>query len=99
MNKTVIIILMVIALRIMTIIASKKKYKFVITTITEIHMGTLYVELPSDTIFLSEVQYISKPIHDTIYVHGGDSIANYSEEFFVDSAFTVLYNIDVKVMI
>ena len=45
------------------------------------------------------MRYISKPIHDTIYVHEGDSIASYSGEFFVDSAVTVLYNIDVKGMI
>ena len=68
MNKTTIIILMAIALGIMTIIATKKETNSVKTTITEIHTDTLYVELPSDTIFLSEVRYISKPIHDTIYV-------------------------------
>ena len=45
------------------------------------------------------MRHISKPIHDTIYVHEGDSIASYSGEFFVDSAVTVLYNIDVKGMI
>jgi len=45
------------------------------------------------------VRHISKPIHDTIYVHEGDSIASYIGEFFVDSAVTVLYNIDVKGMI
>ena len=65
MNKTTIIILMALALEIMTIIATKNKYELIITTITEIHSDTLYVELPSNTIFLSEVRYISKLIHDT----------------------------------
>ena len=68
MNKTTIIILMAIAHGIMTITATKKEYEFVMTTITEIHTVTLYVELPNDTIFLSEVRYMSKLIHDTIYV-------------------------------
>ena len=45
------------------------------------------------------MRHISKPIYDTIYDHEGDSIASYSGEFFVDSAVTVLYNIDVKGMI
>lgn len=67
MNKTTIIILMDIALMI-TIIATKKEYEFVMTTITEIHTVTLYVELPNDTIFLSEVRYMSKLFHDTIYI-------------------------------
>ncbi len=57
MNKTTIIILMALALEIMTIIATKNKYELIITTITEIHSDTLYVELPSNTIFLSEVRY------------------------------------------
>ena len=65
-----------------TIIATKKEYEFVMTTITEIHTVTLYVELPNDTIFLSEVRYMSKLIHDTIYVHEGDSITNYGGDFF-----------------
>jgi len=57
MNKTTIIILMALALEIMTIIATKNKYELIITTIIEIHSDTLYVELPSNTIFLSEVRY------------------------------------------
>jgi len=57
MNKTTIIILMALALEIITIIATKNKYELIITTITEIHSDTLYVELPSNTIFLSEVRY------------------------------------------
>ena len=65
MNKTTITILRAIVLGIMTIIVTKKKYEFVLTTITEINTDTLYVERPSDTIFLSEVRYISKLIHDT----------------------------------
>ena len=34
-----------------------------------------------------------------VFAFAGDSIANYSGEFFVDSAVTVIYNIDVKGMI
>ena len=66
MNKTIIIILRAIVLGIMTTIATKKENEFVRTTIAEINTDTLYVELPSDIIFLSEVRYISKPIHDTL---------------------------------
>jgi hypothetical protein len=65
MNKTIIIILRAIVLGIMTTIATKKENEFVRTTIAEINTDTLYVELPSDIIFLSEVRYISKLIHDT----------------------------------
>jgi len=66
MNKTIIIILRAIVLGIMTTIATKKENEFVRTTIAEINTDTLYVELPSDIIFLSEVRYISKLIHDTL---------------------------------
>jgi hypothetical protein len=66
MNKTIIIILRAIVLWIMTTIATKKENEFVRTTIAEINTDTLYVELPSDIIFLSEVRYISKLIHDTL---------------------------------
>jgi hypothetical protein len=89
-----------IALGIMTIIATKKKYEFVTTTITETHTDTLYVELPKDTIFMNRVKYIHEPVHDTVFVNQkGDSILNYNGEFFVDSAVTVLYDISVKGMI
>ena len=81
----------------MTIIATKKKYEFVTTTITETHTDTLYVELPKDTIFMNRVKYIHEPVHDTVFVNQkGDSILNYNGEFFVDSAVTVLYDISVK---
>jgi hypothetical protein len=100
MNKTTIIVLMGIALGIMTIIATKKKYEFVTNTITETHTDTLYVELPKDTIFMNRVKYIHEPVHDTVFVNQkGDSILNYNGEFFVDSAVTVLYDISVKGMI
>ena len=100
MNKTTIIILMALALGVMTLIATKQQFKVKTVVITESHTDTLYVELPSDTIYLDKVRYISKPIHDTVYVNQeGDSIANYSGEFFVDSTVTVIYNIDVKGMI
>ena len=90
---------MAIALGVMTLIATKQQFKVKVVTITENHTDTLFIEKPADTVFLDKVRYISKPIHDTIYVHKGDSIASYSGEFFVDSAVTVLYNIDVKGMI
>ena len=91
---------MAIALGIMTIIATKKKYEYVTTVITESHTDTLFIEKPADTVFLDKVRYISKPIHDTVFVNQeGELITNYSGEFFVDSAVTVLYNIDVKGMI
>ena len=100
MNKNSIIIFMAIALGVMTLIATKQQFKVKTVVITESHTDTLYVELPSDTIYLDKVRYISKPIHDTIYVNQeGDSIANYSGEFFVDRTVTVIYNIDVKGMI
>ena len=100
MNKTSIIILMAIALGVMTLIATKQQFKVKTVVITESHTDTLFIEKPADTVFLDKVRYISKPIHDTVYVNQkGDSIANYSGEFFVDSAVTVLYNIDVKGMI
>ena len=99
MKKTSIIILMALALGVMTLIATKQQFKVKVVTITENHTDTLFIEKPADTVFLDKVRYISKPIHDTIYVHEGDSIASYSGEFFVDSTVTVLYNIDVKGMI
>ena len=99
MSKNSIIFLMAITIGILGIISSKQQFKVKTVVITETHTDTLYVELPSDTVFLDKVRYISKPIHDTVYVKGGDSIANYSGEFFVDSTVTVLYNIDVKGMI
>ena len=100
MNKNSIIIFMAIALGVMTLIATQQQFKVKTVVITESHTDTLYVELPSDTIYLDKVRYISKPIHDTVYVNQeGDSIANYSGEFFVDSTVTVIYNIDVKGMI
>ena len=96
MNKNSIIIFMAIALGVMTLIATQQQFKVKTVVITESHTDTLYVELPSDTIYLDKVRYISKPIHDTVYVNQeGDSIANYSGEFYVDSTVTVLYNIDV----
>ena len=99
MKKTSIIILMALALGVMTLIATKQQFKVKTVVITESHTDTLFIEKPADTVFLDKVRYISKPIHDTIYVHEGDSIASYSGEFFVDSTVTVLYNIDVKGMI
>ena len=100
MNKTSIIIFMAIALGVMTLIATKQQFKVKVVTITENHTDTLFIEKPADTVFLDKVRYINKPIHDTVYVNQqGDSIANYSGSFFVDSAVTVLYNIDVKGMI
>ena len=100
MNKTTIIILMAIALGIMTIIATKKKYEFVTTVITESHTDTLYVELPRDTVFMDKVKYISNPIHDTVFINNeGEEITNYTGEFFVDSAVTVIYDINVKGLI
>ena len=99
MKKTSIIILMAIALGVMILIATKQQFKVKTVVITESHTDTLFIEKPADTVFLDKVRYISKPIHDTIYVHEGDSIASYSGEFFVDSTVTVLYNIDVKGMI
>ena len=100
MNKNSIIIFMAIALGVMTLIATQQQFKVKTVVITESHTDTLYVELPSDTIYLDKVRYISKPIHDTVYVNQeGDSIANYSGEFFVDSTVTVIYNIDAKGMI
>jgi len=100
MNKTSIITLMAIALGVMTIVATKQQFKVKVVTITETHTDTLLIEKPADTVFLDKVRYISKPIHDTVYVNQkGDSIANFSGKFFVDSAVTVLYSIDVKGMI
>ena len=100
MNKTSIIITMAIALGVMTLIATKQQFKVKVVTITENHTDTLFIEKPADTVFLDKVRYISKPIHDTVYVDKeGQLITNYSGEFFVDSAVTVLYNIDVKGMI
>jgi len=100
MNKTSIIIFMAIALGVMTLIATKQQFKVKVVTITENHTDTLFIEKPADTVFLDKVRYINKPIHDTVYVNQqGDSIANYSGEFYVDSTVTVLYNIDVKGMI
>jgi hypothetical protein len=100
MSKTTIIILMAIALGVMTLIATKQQFKVKTVVITERHDDTLYIEQLADTVFLDKVRYISKPIHDTVYVNQeGDSIANYSGEFFVDSTVTVIYNIDVKGMI
>ena len=100
MNKTTIIILMALALGVMTLIATKQQFKVKTVVITESHTDTLFIEKPADTVFLDKVRYISKPIHDTVYVNQeGDSIANYSGEFFVDSTVTVIYNIDVKGMI
>ena len=97
MNKTSIITLMAIALGVMTLIATKQQFKVKVVTITENHTDTLFIEKPADTVFLDKVRYISKPIHDTVYVNQqGDSIANYSGEFYVDSTVTVIYNIDVK---
>ena len=90
---------MALALGVMTLIATKQQFKVKTVVITESHTDTLFIEKPADTVFLDKVRYISKPIHDTIYVHEGDSIASYSGEFFVDSTVTVLYNIDVKGMI
>ena len=91
---------MAIALGVMTLIATKQQCKVKTVVITESRTDTLFIEKPADTVFLDKVRYISKPIHDTIYVNQqGDSIANYSGQFFVDSAVTVLYNIDVKGMI
>ena len=100
MNKTTIIILMALALGVMTLIATKQQFKVKTVVITESHTDTLFIEKPADTVVLDKVRYISKPIHDTVYVNQeGDSIANYSGEFFVDSTVTVIYNIDVKGMI
>jgi hypothetical protein len=100
MSKTTIIILMAIALGVMTLIATKQQFKVKTVVITERHDDTLYIEQLADTVFLDKVRYISKPIHDTVYVNQqGDSIANYSGEFYVDSTVTVLYTIDVKGMI
>ena len=100
MNKNSIIIFMAIALGVMTLIATKQQFKVKTVVITESHTDTLFIEKPADTVFLDKVRYISKPINDTVYVNQqGDSIANYSGEFYVDSTVTVLYNIDVKGMI
>ena len=100
MKKTTIIILMALALGVMTLIATKQQFKVKVVTITENHTDTLFIEKPADTVFLDKVRYISKPIHDTVFVNQeGELITNYSGEFFVDSAVTVLYNIDVKGMI
>ena len=90
---------MAIALGVMTLIATKQQFKVKVVTITENHTDTLFIEKPADTVFLDKVRYISKPIHDTVYVKEGDSIAIFSGEFYVDSTVTVLYNIDVKGMI
>ena len=91
---------MAIALGVMTLIATKQQFKVKTVVITESHTDTLFIEKPADTVFLDKVRYISKPIHDTVYVNQkGDSIANFSGKFFVDSAVTVLYSIDVKGMI
>jgi hypothetical protein len=99
-NKTTIIILMGIALGIMTIIATKKKYEFVTTTITETHTDTLYVELPTDTVYMDKVKYISNPIHDTVYINNeGEEITKYKGEFVVDSMVTVIYDIDIQGLI
>jgi len=96
MTKNSIIILMAIALGIMTIIATKKKYEFVTTTITETHTDTLYVELPPDTILIDKIKYVSNPIHDTVYVtQEGDSVKKFKGEFMVDDEITVLYDMDV----
>jgi hypothetical protein len=100
MNKNSIIILMALALGVMTLIATKQQFKVKTVVITESHTDTLYVELPSDTVFLDKVRYINKPIHDTVYVdQEGELITNYSGEFFIDSTVTVLYKIDVQGMI
>ena len=100
MSKTSIIILMAIALGVMTLIATKQQFKVKVVTITENHTDTLFIEKPADTVFLDKVRYISKPIHDTVFVNQeGELITNYSGEFYVDSTVTVLYNIDVKGMI
>lgn len=99
MSKNTIITLMAVALGVMTIVATKQQFKVKVVTITETHTDTLLIEQPADTVFLDKVRYISKPIHDTVYVKEGDSIAIYSGEFFVDSTVTVIYSIDVKGMI
>jgi len=97
MSKNSIIFLMAVALGVMTIVATKQQFKVKVVTITETKTDTLLIEQPADTVYLDKVRYISKPIHDTIYVNQkGDSIANYTGEFFVDTAVTVLYNIDVQ---
>lgn len=91
---------MAIALGIMTIIATKKKYEFVTTTITETHTDTLYVELPRDTVFLDKVKYVSNPIHDTVFINNeGEEITNYKGQFEVDSEVTVIYDLNVKGLI
>ena len=100
MKKTSIIILMAIALGVMTLIATKQQFKVKTVVITESHTDTLFIEKPADTVFLDKVRYISKPIHDTVYVdQEGELITNYSGQFFVDSTVTVIYNISVKGMI
>ena len=100
MTKNSIIILMAIALGIMTLIATKKKYEFVTTVITESHTDTLYVELPRDTVFMDKVKYISNPKHDTVFINNeGEEITNYTGQFVVDSAVTVIYDINVKGLI
>jgi len=100
MKKTTIIILMALALGVMTLIATKQQFKVKVVTITENHTDTLFIEKPADTVFLDKVRYISKPIHDTVFVNQeGELITNYSGQFFVDSTVTVIYNISVKGMI
>ena len=100
MKKTTIIILMALALGVMTLIATKQQFKVKTVVITESHTDTLFIEKPADTVFLDKVRYISKPIHDTVYVdQEGELITNYSGQFFVDSTVTVIYNISVKGMI
>ena len=91
---------MAIALGIMTIIATKKKYEFVTTTITETNTDTLYVELPSDTVYMDKVRYVSNPIHDTVFIDNeGEEIRTYNGQFVVDSEVTVIYDINVQGLI
>ena len=95
MTRNALIIALALGFGVMTLIATRKSIEYKVVTQTK--TDTLFIEIPSDTVFLSKLKYISYPIHDTVFLsEQGDTITHYSGSFFVDSAVTVLYELDVK---